>query len=160
MIDDVYLYNSVEVAAFIVAKANENKLGINMTKLQKLLYIAYGTSLVIYGERLTNEHPQAWPFGPVFPTTRNRLIKLDFDSINMDDPTIKNIKEEEKLKKLIDFVFEGFGKWTAKDLTAWSHKESSPWWTTKAMKDFKWGNHISDENIYNYFNAIIKKNGQ
>jgi uncharacterized phage-associated protein len=33
---------------------------MNMTKIQKLTYIAYGTYLTIKDERLTDEHPQAW----------------------------------------------------------------------------------------------------
>lgn len=78
MINDTYKYDSVTVANYIIAFANENKFFINMTKLQKLLYIAYGVYLSVKNERLTNEHPQAWPYGPVFPTTRNRLIKKRF----------------------------------------------------------------------------------
>ena len=37
-----WLYDSVEVAMYICAYWNENGSEINMTKLQKLLYIAYG----------------------------------------------------------------------------------------------------------------------
>ena len=80
-----YKYNSVEVAKFIVATANNKHLSINMTKVQKLLYIAYGIFLAVKGYRLTNEHPQAWPYGPVFPTTRNKLLKIDLYSIATSD---------------------------------------------------------------------------
>lgn len=78
MICDNYKYSSVVLAYYIVALMNQRGLEINMTKLQKLLYIAYGTYLAIKNQRLTNEHPQAWPYGPVFPTTRNRLLKKRF----------------------------------------------------------------------------------
>ena len=37
MVDDKFLYNSVAMARYIIAYANENRYMINMTKLQKLL---------------------------------------------------------------------------------------------------------------------------
>lgn len=36
-----YRYNSVDVARFIVAIANEKHISINITKVQKLLYIVH-----------------------------------------------------------------------------------------------------------------------
>lgn len=50
--NDEYAYNSVTVATYVVALANSKKLGINMTKIQKLLYIAYGVYLVVKKSRL------------------------------------------------------------------------------------------------------------
>ena len=73
--EDTYKYKSTIVATYIAALANEKRVSVNMTKIQKLLYIAYGIYLAVKDSRLTNEHPQAWPYGPVFPTTRNKLQK-------------------------------------------------------------------------------------
>ena len=50
-----YKYNSVEVAKFIVATANNKHLSINMTKVQKLLYIAYGIFLAVKGYKCRYE---------------------------------------------------------------------------------------------------------
>ena len=160
---DTYRYNSVVVAFFIVAWANQNKVSINLTKTQKLLYIAYGAHLVIGDNRLCNEHPQAWPYGPVFPTTRNQLSLVDIDSITLDNPILKDVRDDIYLRQLISFVFEGFGSKTAGQLTAWSHSDNSPWKLTTEEPCFKWGTEIPDLFIYNYFNSIINKtplNGQ
>lgn len=160
VISDTYLYNSVSMAKYIVARANQAHIGINMTKLQKLLYIAYGASLTILGKRLVNEHPQAWPYGPVFPTTRNKLKGTEFSSINMDDTAIAEINGNQEVQQLITFVFKGFGTWYAHDLSAWSHQVGSPWDKTVNSDNFKWGRQISDEDIKDYFDKIIisKKN--
>ena len=69
MISDTYKYDSVTVANYIIAFANQNKFFINMTKLQKLLYIAYGVYLYVKNERLTNEHPQAFQKFPFLMKT-------------------------------------------------------------------------------------------
>lgn len=152
---DTYRYNSVVVAFYIVAWANKNKVTINLTKTQKLLYIAYGANLIIGNNRLCNEHPQAWPYGPVFPATRNKLLNTNLAEITMDSKILRDIHNDTYLEQVVKFVFEGFGNKTAGQLTAWSHKSNSPWEKTSHMSNFKWGDEIPDAFIYEYFATII-----
>lgn len=154
--NDTYQYNSVTVAFFIVAWANAHKVSINLTKTQKLLYIAYGANLILHKKRLCNEHPQAWPYGPVFPTTRNKLLKSDLDSISMESPLLSEVKNDANLNDLVQFVFSGFGNRTAGQLVAWSHSPNSPWDETTHLNNFKWGMEIPDAFIYSYFSNLIK----
>lgn len=153
---ETYSYNSVTVAKLIVATANSKNLSINMTKVQKLLYIAYGLFLAVKGARLTNEHPQAWPYGPVFPTTRNKLLKTDLYSISTDDESLQEISHDNDIKALLDLVFRSFGTWNASQLTEWSHSEGTPWQRTVSSENFSWGAQIPDEYIKSYFQSIIK----
>lgn len=159
MIDETPKYNSVTVACYIVALANEKGLSINMTKLQKLLYIAYGTYLALKNARLTNEHPQAWPYGPVFPTTRNKLLKRDLSLISLLDSDLQKIKDDKDIKSLMDLVLNSFGNKTATTLTIWSHQSGSPWDRVSSQEGFTWGEIIPDEYIKEYFNSILIRNG-
>lgn len=153
MIQDTYICNSVVLAKYIAAYANNHNFSINMTKLQKLLYITYGVYLAVKGERLTNEHPQAWPYGPVFPTTRTKLLKCCLDDIiTFDDLTIT-----EEIKSCVKLVFNSFGSYNASFLSAWSHKPNSPWDKTVTQDGFKWGNTIPDEYILPYFKTLLIK---
>ena len=153
-IEDTYICNSVVLANYIAAYANANSFVINMTKLQKLLYITYGVYLAVTGMRLTNEHPQAWPYGPVFPTTRNRLLKKDLESIQLDN----NNTLADDVKSCVKLVFNTFGVYNASYLSAWSHQPNSPWDLTVRGAGFAWGNQIPDEYIMPYFqNLLIKK---
>lgn len=156
MFNDTYRYNSVVVAFFIVAWANQQKVSINLTKTQKLLYIAYGANLILSNDRLCNEHPQAWPYGPVFPTTRNKLLKADLNQITMKHSELEKVKDDTYLTSLMQFVFTEFGNKTAGQLTAWSHSPNSPWDETTHLSSFKWGMEIPDAYIYNYFSNLIK----
>lgn len=153
--NDKYAYNSVTVATYIVALANDKRLGINMTKIQKLLYIAYGVYLVVKKSRLTNEHPQAWPYGPVFPTTRNKLLKKDLFAINLENEELAEIKNDREINSLLELVFSVYGKMNAVYLSEWSHQEGSPWYYTVHSENFKWGNVIPDELIEEYFKTIV-----
>lgn len=156
MFNDTYRYDSVIVAFYIVAWANQYKVSINLTKTQKLLYIAYGANLILGNDRLCGEHPQAWPYGPVFPTTRTSLLKKDLNSITMDSPVLEGVRNDTYLESLMKFVFEGFGNKTAGQLTAWSHSVNSPWDETTHLSGFRWGMEIPDAYIYTYFSNLIK----
>lgn len=149
-------YNSVIFARYIIANANRRGCSINMTKVQKLLYISYGTYLAVCDQRLLDEHPQAWPYGPVFPTTRRKLINVNFYTISMDDPEFDALRRDENVSDLMDLVFNTFGSWTAKQLSEWSHSEGSPWEKTVNADKFKWGARMSDDEIKGYFALMIK----
>lgn len=155
MINDTFKYRSTDVAMYIIAYANEHGFVINMTKLQKLLYIAYGTYLALTNERLTDENPQAWPYGPVFPTTRRQLLNVAFETITFQNTNSVKLRDESELKGLIKLVFDTFGNYNAATLSAWSHQDGSPWSCTTHTDCFKWGDRISDDSIKDYFNRII-----
>ena len=154
--EDKYKYNSVVFARYIAAKANLQHITINMTKIQKLLYISYGVYLAVKGERLLNEHPQAWPYGPVFPTTRNKLLKQDLYSISFEETDFKELRDDKEINSLINIVFSTFGGMSAMNLSEWSHKSGSPWDETVQKNGFKWGGVIEDGLISDYFKKMIK----
>lgn len=161
-IRDNYQFSSKDVAFYLIAKANEERLGINVTKVQKLLYIIYGTYLRLYGERLLDEHPKAWPYGPVFPSTRKAILKrmeneeLSFPINEVDE----SLKSDERLNKVISLTLEHFGYWNSGQLTLWSHQIGAPWDQTTKLSGFKWGDTISDELIYDYFQKLVMVNDQ
>ena len=156
MIEDTYKYNSVEVAKYLVAKMNEKKITVNMTKVQKLLYICYGVFLAVKNSRLLNEHPQAWPYGPVFPTTRNKLLKIkNLYDIKISDKQFEELKNDTDLNYLMNSVLEVFGVRTAQYLVKWSHVTNAPWDRTVNMVNFEWGDEIPDIFIKEYFSERV-----
>lgn len=153
---DNYICNSVTLAKYIAGYANANGFVINMTKLQKLLYITYGVYLAVKGQRLTDEHPQAWPYGPVFPTTRNKLLKLDLHDVQMpEDKTLDN-----DVRSCVALVFKTYGNYNATYLSSWSHRAGSPWDQTVNRNGFTWGDRIPDEYIMDYFKSNVVTHGK
>lgn len=126
-----------------MAEANARKIALNITKVQKPLYVAYGTYLRIYGERLVNEHPEAWPYGPVFPTTRERLLHRDLYTVAKSDiqsDTLRSMAGDAQLNEVVESTLSEFGCWNAGELSAWAHSKGSPWdeatrWTTTPYKN-------------------------
>ena len=68
-------FRSSIVMAYILMYCQDNNIVANRTKAQKLLYCCYGAILAEFNERLTDEHPKAWMYGPVFPRTFNDINK-------------------------------------------------------------------------------------
>lgn len=161
-IKDRYKYRSVDIATYILAYANEERIYMNITKLQKLLYIVYGAYLYLSdGVRLIDEKPEAWQYGPVFPNVRTYFLNSNLTDIEkslISNSELEKIEKDETLDTIINATIDQFGDWNASQLSAWSHMEGSPWDKTTNKKSFSWNNNIiSDIDIYEYFSTLIKK---
>lgn len=144
-------YDSVLVAQYLMAKAAEKDLVLNVTKTQKLLFLIYGYYLSEKGETCIDETPKAWPYGPVFPKTRK---KVNYGILyNVEDGTFDELRTDELLNDVIDFVLDGFHDWTASELSSWSHKAGSPWHLTTKKAGFNWNDEINDNLIEKYFSS-------
>jgi len=144
-------YPSLNVASHIAKICRANSLNFNNTKIQKLLYCCYGCSLVILQDRLCDEYPRAWQYGPVFP----RVFKYikDGKSLFIDDIALVGTSQD--ALRLIDNVVKNFGIYTAQSLSAWTHKTGSPW--DKAVNELGGGlgSFIPDDIIADYFKENI-----
>lgn len=152
-------FKSQEVAKLLIAKANERNIYMNMTKLQKLLYVAYGLKLAVEDEILLDERPKAWPFGPVFPRVRKKLNNIPFKSITFEKyPELKKLENKGHLKEIINLTLDSFGHQTASYLSEWSHMEGSPWWMTVEENGERWNSPIENEYIKEYFDDYLSQN--
>ena len=70
-------FSSSNVMAFVIrfCQSADAPIHVDKAKSQKLLYCCYGAVLAETNERLTDEHPKAWPYGPVFPRTFTDINK-------------------------------------------------------------------------------------
>jgi uncharacterized phage-associated protein len=146
-------FDSVILAKYMLSYAKENGHDLNMTKIQKLLYMAYGHILSTEGFSISIEKPKAWPYGPVFPRVRG---KVSFDNVmSINDAEFAELKKEKKITETLELVVNKYSKFTASQLTEWSHIKDGPWDKTTNIEGFKWGvTEIPDELIKDYFLKI------
>lgn len=117
---------------FLQHNSYEQKLsgdveGISNLKLQKLLYYAQGCYLGLYGIKLFEDDIVAWQHGPVVVDVYYEFKKFHNNSIAFSDLT--EIKVDEKAQKVLEWVYEEFGKYTAWALRDKTHEET-PWKST------------------------------
>jgi uncharacterized phage-associated protein len=150
-------FNSLDVAAFIAQTCGKFNYSFNNTKIQKLLYCCYGCYLAAYSERLCDEYPRAWQYGPVFPRVFNHIHKNRPLPIN--NATLPGIDQDKK--DFLEDVIKVFGQYNAVPLSEWTHKCGSPWYKVVHELDGGLNSFIPDDIIKDYFlkNVVEKING-
>lgn len=125
--------------------------------MHKLLYIIYGTYLILEKKPLFNDDrgncPSCFEHGPLFKSVQREYKK---ENINFEDSSI-----DENILNIIDVVIREFGAYSATALSNWSHREGSAWDRAEKEDENRWGNIIKDEFIRAEFKNIAKldKNG-
>lgn len=158
-------------------------MAITPMKLQKLAYFAHGWYLALRDDGpLIDDRPQAWDFGPVFPSLYhefkdfgNRPIdrkaftpvvngtKLSFIQPTVDDEA-KAMKCDSIIPKAVmDRVFKLYGNLSAIRLSEMTHVEGSPWFEIRkaAKTTFEGkipkGLEIPDAMIREWFKSRMQK---
>lgn len=146
-------YCSSDVMAYILYKGKQANHPINKTQAQKLLYCCYGIIMAKFNERLTDEHPKCWPFGPVFPRTLNDISKHRL-SVGMAELFEKACDPD--WLEWIDKTIYTFWNYSAGALSNWSHRKGSPWDKADSLAA------LDDREIGIYFKQyidIVQKRG-
>lgn len=149
-------FNSLNIASVIARLCRERGLHYNNTKIQKLLYCCYGCVLAARNERLCDEYPRAWQYGPVFP----RVFKYIQKNKGNLEEYCPDLEIDPEVKKFLGTVVDVFGKYTAVSLSEWTHKPGSPWDKVVNCIDGEGsglGNFIPDDLIKQYFTKHVLK---
>jgi len=144
--------DSVDFAIYLNKKANEKDLPINVTKIQKWLYICYGLFLAAYDEQLLDERPKAWNYGPAFPKVHKKQ-KNNQDSLDGLEKEL-DLEKFSAYDDVIDAVLRTFGRWTASELVAWTHERGTAW--DKVFRSSEMYTPISNEDIKSDFVKLLQ----
>lgn len=138
---------------------NRKGVVISNTQVNKLLFMCYGTYLVLAGngQRLFEEHPKAWPFGPVFPKVYKTFNRKEMP-ISIPVEKVREFNSNALGVRICNAVIDKHSHTSAYDLSLWSHEEGSPWYQTvyygkdgKPVDEIEWNKEIEDETIKKYF---------
>jgi uncharacterized phage-associated protein len=133
------------------------KNGDTLTPMQllKLVYIAHGWMLGLYGVPLVADEIQAWKYGPVIP----RLYECvkNFRSNPVKGPLSVTPSHDELIdleKNLIDQVYEKYGHMNGIYLSNLTHKSGTPWALT--YKEGSQGIAISNDVIEAHYSQLTQ----
>jgi len=141
--DEPMAYRSTEIANEFL-KPERGNGALTQMQLQKLAFIANGWNVVINGEPLIGETPQAWDYGPVYPELYDhtkyfgkamigRQINPLDDQIagffgnrqsNCPDYAAELSTRE---KAVIDHVWNRYGRLSGIALSRLTHQPGTPW---------------------------------
>ena len=140
--------DSVLVAKALQWMACTHDVTLNGSQIQTILYNAYGVWLATKGERLLEEHPQVWQYGPVFPRAYKHLKK------NAGNGQVEHDMLRTECPDRFEFIRRCFQRfaWTSAGVLCAPHTaEGSPWKQTKDQSPDKLGIRIDDELIRQWF---------
>ncbi len=108
-------------------------------QVQKLVYIANGFHLGFTGKPLTYDKINAWQFGPVIPCLYEALRKFGNGPVTGKLEAEDVIPDNSFAFKVIDQVWQAYGKMSGSRLSALTHLPGSPWHKTWERDENRFG---------------------
>jgi len=139
---------------------------ISVLKLVKLCYIAQGFSLAVLDRPIFNDDRiEAWRYGPVVPSIYHEFKhfkkgsiteKSKFLALNSNFDFIEETPEltDENDKKIVEIVWNMYGKFSPGELVDLTHKNGTPWDLTYRPNS---NNVIPNELIKEYYKILVSK---
>jgi uncharacterized phage-associated protein len=135
--------------------------------LQKLKYLAHGWTLAVTGRPLIEDRFEAWEYGPVVrklydalrtygpSPIRNHLRWGQDTPFTSDDggPAFERLEPNEE--RVLDRVWELYGRYEAFQLSALTHAAGSPW--QLAFSPEKPNRQIDNEKIADFFSELADR---
>ena len=149
-------FSAASIANAFLTRAFASGAGITPMKIQKLLYLAQGYSLVIRNSALIDELFEAWRFGPVLPSLYQSCKKYGRGFITqlVEDFTYgqtgKNpapLPNDYGIAEIISFVWENYASMDAIELSDWTHEKGGPWDTVIHRSGLSFKNQTIDNDL-------------
>lgn len=147
------MYSPLNIANKFIKLACEAGTPITQMQAQKLVYIAHGISLGYKGQPLLSTPVCAWRYGPVVPVLYNSLKGYGRSPIHQPIPLPSVLTEQLDTwaDQLVGNVFNVYGKYSAEQLSEFTHREGTPWKQTMAARS----DIIPDGLIQNYYQKLL-----
>jgi uncharacterized phage-associated protein len=144
-----------------VAKAFLTIAPMTHKKLQKLSYYAYAWYYTLFGEKLFNNHFQAWVHGPVSPELYHEYKTYGWREIETADELPRSFEQDSELFSFIHEVYESYGHLNGDQLEYLTHIEE-PWKEARGNLGEldPCTNVIKDETILRYFQKVLENEQQ
>ena len=120
------MHDSRQIANWFIDAANEQGNVLTPMQLLKLVYIAHGWMLGLYGRPLIGDKIEAWKYGPVIPRLYH-AIKHCKDRPVTNHITAEELEFAEIETDLLKQVYEAYGTESGIELSRLTHMKGTPW---------------------------------
>jgi uncharacterized phage-associated protein len=129
-------YDPRAVANTFLDLALDAERTVTHLKMQKLVYIAHGWNLVVNERPLVKDDVEAWRHGPVYRRMYHTFKKhggrpinqyfRDFSATEVEAMYPRVPKDTPEFE-VVEEVWDAYGRFSARELSAMTHREDSPW---------------------------------
>ncbi|MBB4272810.1 Panacea domain-containing protein [Rhizobium mongolense] len=150
------MHDSRVVANRFLELARNKGDSLTPMQLLKLVYIAHGWMLGLYGRPLIRDKVEAWQYGPVIPKLYNHV--RNFRSQPVVGPiSAPNESLAPHEGSIVKQVYDIYGSMTGPALSRLTHASRTPWDLT-FMPD-EYGIEISNDIIEDHYRRLAEKTG-
>lgn len=141
------------VAQYFLYLAAQDGRALTPMQVLKLVYIAHGWQLGLYGRPLINETVEAWQYGPVIRSLYNEYKKFGYRSIDVDG-ICKPAGFDQNEENTIEQVWKAYGHQTGVGLSALTHQPATPWSIT--VETAGMNSDISEDLIEDHYRRLAQ----
>lgn len=123
-------HSALDVAEYLLQRASEVSRALSPMKLIKLVYIAHGWMLGLYGRPLFHGDVEAWRYGPVIRELYHEIKKFRARAVPTGQIALSDDASEfdEYEKGVMNQVHDVYGtKYSALQLSKMTHSPGTPW---------------------------------
>lgn len=122
-------HSAMDVAGHFLYLADNDTPSRSLTPMQllKLVYIAHGWMLGMYGRSLVQEEIQAWKYGPIIPDLYDKYRFFKHDSITGTFQKSDELIEDEETNSIVTQTYAKYGLKSGITLSAVTHQKGTPW---------------------------------
>jgi len=147
------MHSSIFIASQFIEQAESQCKVLTPMKLLKLVYIAHGFMLGLYGRPLVNDEIQAWKYGPVIPELYDAIRQFRDKPVTAL-PVAASDQLDELETDLIRQVFDYYGHLSGPALSRLTHEQGSPWHIVYYRNVEGYCDKISDNLIMAYYSGL------
>ena len=150
------MHDSRAIANRFLALAEERHDTLTPMQVLKLVYIAHGWRLGLYGTPLIKDNVEAWQYGPVIPVLYNSMRAFGGSpvrgllAVDRDDPTLRPGE-----RSVIDQVYNIYGRMSGPALSRLTHAPDTPW--DQTYRPGRFGLVISDDLIEDHYERLAER---
>ena len=150
------MHDSRTVANRFLGLAREQNDTLTPMQILKLVYMAHGWMLGLYGRSLIKDDIQAWQYGPVIPRLYNAMRA--YKSRPVDAPLFVNPLDQLDANEndLVQQVYRRYGKMSGPALSRLTHAPNTPWALTYQPGEF--GTLIPTDLIQDHYSQLAQQN--
>jgi uncharacterized phage-associated protein len=122
-------YSPFEIANFFIKKSHDTGITLTPMKLLKLVFIAHGWHLGLYGTELLTEVSYAWKYGPVIDSLYHAFRKYSNNQIDSlySDSNGNTPYPSSEILPFLEKIWDIYKNKSAIQLSALTHETGSPW---------------------------------
>lgn len=142
------MFSSIAIADKLLELARARGLTFTPMQLLKLVYIAHGWMLGLYGNPLIRDRVEAWQYGPVIPNLYNAIRKFRSSPV---EGRLGRSGDELGAREmhLLEQVIDRYGQMTGPQLSRLTNTANSPW--AQIYQDGSFGLEIPNDLIEDHY---------